>query len=84
MDCCKCQLLVGRLPQHKGDLYAWLNRNVTSNHHHNVAMERRTGKSGYFQQGISNVLAKQHLQRRGFPNHRMNRLEESNLNDINN
>lgn len=72
MDCYKCQLLVGRLPEYKADLYACLNQNVTVNYHHNVAMERRTGNSEYFQQEISNVLAKPCLQHYGFPNHRMN------------
>jgi len=60
-DCYKCQSLVGGLPKYKADLYAGLNQNVTVNHHHNLAIERGTGNSEYFQQGISNVLAKPHL-----------------------
>lgn len=58
MDSYNCQSLVGGLPEYKVDLYAWLNQNVTINHQHNVVMERSTGNSEYFQQGISNVLAK--------------------------
>lgn len=72
MDCYKCQSLVGRLPEYKVDPYAWLSQSVAINHQYNVAMEIRTGNSEYFQQGISNLLAKPHLQHYGFPNRGMN------------
>lgn len=73
-----------RLTEYKSDLYACLNQRVTMNYQYNVAMKRSTGNSEYFQQGISNVLAKPHLQHYSFPNCSMKWFKENNLNEVTN
>lgn len=74
----------GTLTKYEAELYAWFNQKVSMNHQYIVAMKRSMGNSEYFQQGISSVLEKPHLQHYGFSNPGMNWFEESNLNEVSN
>lgn len=67
MDCCvSCQT------EYEADLHAWLNQKVSMNHQCILAMKRSMGNSEYFQQGISSVLEKPHLQHYASSNPGMN------------